>query len=1122
MEALGVAASLGQLIEFALKTIKYLNSVKDASKDRTRLLKEVPSLLSLLVSLKTSIDEKQSDTWFDGIKLLAVKDGPLDQLRDTLKQLIDKLKPKKGLQKVARKMIWTLDKDYCEDLLRQIDRAKSTIGLALHGDTLYASPGQKMRHKLIFGLTVNLPKLSKRTRPQFAASTSESLPSLKDSKIFMRRRTVSLLSAAPGAGKSILASVIVDFLGKVQTKATSTGVAAIYCQFKEREMQTSENLFAGACVQLVQQSLGPLPKALVDVHESHSKLNTRPNCADILKVFDEIVQNLNNVYLVIDALDESSEANQKILLKQAEALSGNTRLLVTTRHVDNIVNRFRNCPKIEIRATDMDLKNYVSSRIASKNRLESMVRDDPSLENHVCEQITTRAGGMFLAAKLHMDALSSKGTLKSLKKALEDLPTTLDELYNEALHRIEAQSPDDQQLAFNALRWVAYTYRPLGFRALQEALAIETGEEDFDSDGLPPISLVIDVCAGLLTADAETGKVRLVHYTTQDYMDSVLASKFPDAHALIAEDCISYLDYQVFQSTGPDEQIPLASGLFPYASSFWASHTMARRTPRLNTRIEIFLASSPSVHLLSIRNYDHYWPSRFGRRLSRCDGYGIAAFLGLCDELNASLPHIDNVDKLLNGQRYSSYTRPRSSALHLAAYNHQVETVCILLDHGADIGKKDSRGNTPLHIAIRCKALETVRTLVQRGADIMAKDSNLQIPFQNVWWSSPLPFLQYLVDAGTAVERQHLFESSPLMHSITSSNERETIQWVFGTALKDTDKALLPSTMLKDAARDGALYMVDTLLDFGADVNSKDNIGETALHGACYRDQPGVVGRLLERGIHINGRSTRGATALHHAAARGYEKNIEVLTGYDPDLNVQNFQGRPPLMAAIAAEHTSIALHLLCSGANTELHDACGMTALQIASAKGNVLLIQELLKQRHSLVHRSQYTLAVKYPDPRRLEASDSSNERAAKPFFRCLTRQALAVRLLLSPKLGEFGNGWEPKLTSLDSHQMDWKVFTQGMTALDIAMLRDDTDVINLLAPPHESQVQPGTTNGIQYSCKLLGISTIGGVLQMFRQFGDECQHTMEEVLGYYQRDGDEAKTESPEAVAEEDEEV
>ena len=132
----------------------------------------------------------------------------------------------------------------------------------------------------------------------------------------------------------------------------------------------------------------------------------------------------------------------------------------------------------------------------------------------------------FLAAQFHMDALSGKGTLKSLRRALDNLPTTLDELYSEALHRIEAQSQDDRQLAFKALRWVAYTYRPLSHWALKEALAIEPGEEDFDCDGLPPIGLVIDVCAGLLTADVETRKVRLVHYTTQDYLDSVLVRGF--------------------------------------------------------------------------------------------------------------------------------------------------------------------------------------------------------------------------------------------------------------------------------------------------------------------------------------------------------------------------------------------------------------------------------------------------------------------------------------------------------------------------------------------------------------------------------------------------------------------
>ncbi|KAL8841013.1 MAG: hypothetical protein Q9176_003585 [Flavoplaca citrina] len=444
MEALGVAASLGQLIEFTLKTMKYLNSVKNASKERTRLLREAPSLLSLLVSLKTYIDDQQSETWSDGIKLLALKDGPTDQLREALKQLTERLKAKKGLQGMARSMIWTLDKDYCEDLLLKIDRAKSTIGLALHGDTLYAEPESQDE---IQADVMSYSKLAQAIKADTAAighinkeviTVSESLERLhtqEDSKhrqkilewfsplnfsmtqqdLFKSREDGTgqwlidsptfqdwfsgehhtlCCTGIPGAGKSTLASVIVDFLGKVQTKATSTGVAVIYCEFKERQMQTPENVLAGACVQLAQQSSGPLPKALVDIYESHSKLRTRPNCAEVLKILDEVVHDFNTVYLVIDALDESSEQNRNILLKQTKALSGKIRLLVTTRHVDDIVNRFRNCPRIDIRATDADLTKYISSRVSTENRLKRILRDHPPLGNQLCKRITAKADGM--------------------------------------------------------------------------------------------------------------------------------------------------------------------------------------------------------------------------------------------------------------------------------------------------------------------------------------------------------------------------------------------------------------------------------------------------------------------------------------------------------------------------------------------------------------------------------------------------------------------------------------------------------------------------------------------------------------------------------------------------------
>ena len=168
MEALGGAVSVVQLFEFTIKTIKYLYRVKEASNERTGLLREAQTLLTLLLSLQAQVDKaKQSDAWSVGIESLTIKNGPLDQLRDGLENLTDKLKPKKGMKTKVRKFVWTLDKTYCEDLLQKIERAKSSINLALQGDTLYACVavigGQPYR--LIFECpTVSSHKLSRRTQ----------------------------------------------------------------------------------------------------------------------------------------------------------------------------------------------------------------------------------------------------------------------------------------------------------------------------------------------------------------------------------------------------------------------------------------------------------------------------------------------------------------------------------------------------------------------------------------------------------------------------------------------------------------------------------------------------------------------------------------------------------------------------------------------------------------------------------------------------------------------------------------------------------------------------------------------------------------------------------------------
>ncbi|PVH69802.1 hypothetical protein DL98DRAFT_379827, partial [Cadophora sp. DSE1049] len=58
-------------------------------------------------------------------------------------------------------------------------------------------------------------------------------------------------SGLPGAGKTILASAIVDKL-QTQLSPQKVGLAFAYCNYKERDSQTLANLIASLVQQLVQ------------------------------------------------------------------------------------------------------------------------------------------------------------------------------------------------------------------------------------------------------------------------------------------------------------------------------------------------------------------------------------------------------------------------------------------------------------------------------------------------------------------------------------------------------------------------------------------------------------------------------------------------------------------------------------------------------------------------------------------------------------------------------------------------------------------------------------------------------------------------------------------------------
>lgn len=132
--AIGLLASIGQLIDLTAGFVEYVNKVADAPRDRVTLAMEATSLLGLLSTLKFRADRaaKDHDPWFAGLRSLAGEYGPIEQLKLAMVDLAGKFQPKRG-----GALRWPFTEKGINEIMSKIERLKSLIALALQGDHLY-------------------------------------------------------------------------------------------------------------------------------------------------------------------------------------------------------------------------------------------------------------------------------------------------------------------------------------------------------------------------------------------------------------------------------------------------------------------------------------------------------------------------------------------------------------------------------------------------------------------------------------------------------------------------------------------------------------------------------------------------------------------------------------------------------------------------------------------------------------------------------------------------------------------------------------------------------------------------------------------------------------------------
>ncbi len=166
------------------------------------------------------------------------------------------------------------------------------------------------------------------------------------------------------------------------------------------------------------------------------------------------------------------------------------------------------------------------------------------------------------------------------------------------------------------------------------------------------------------------------------------------------------------------------------------------------------------------------------------------------------------------------------------------------------------------------------------------------------------------------------------------------------------------STSLVAAAEAGHAEAVEKLLERGADVNQKNDIGQTPLMAAAAAGDEAMVEDFISAGADVNAKDPEGATALLLASRKGRAGIVELLLKHQADVNARHDDGFTALALAAEEGRFDVVRVLLAHDADVNAKNSSGKTALQVAEHMGYNPIVRLLeYKQRRDQADESAAT---------------------------------------------------------------------------------------------------------------------------------------------------------------------
>ncbi|RYP57562.1 hypothetical protein DL770_010640 [Monosporascus sp. CRB-9-2] len=551
-DPLSVAGSVVGIISLGLQVTQYLfdyyTAVNDLHSNITHTTQKLEQLLGLLEALRHQIDGRKYRA--DEQHLLKKIESPIQQCEECIQELNDeagKFKQKSAgnvlsaAKVTARRVAYPFRQSTLQKLDEDIDELVGQLSLALQllqQKDIGCVQNDIEDVKALLNLvrtsqvssticewlkapdaTINFNEASKKKHPGtglWFVRGPHFTSWLEKPNSFL------WLVGFAGCGKSVLCSTAIQHTFRYRRSNPRIAIAFFFFTFNDNDKQDTSAMLRALVLQLSSQ-LDSQHALLSRLHESYR--NATPPDQALLDCLHQLVRAFRDVYIILDALDESPRDKRRDpMLQVLDDLrtwsEPGLHLLVTSRDEVDIREELHALPEeiISMRndAIDRDIASFISQHLRDNRRLRKWEEFYDRIES----VLTERADGVFRWVECQFKALISCPQSEDLlDQLLESLPETLDETYERMLENIPRTS---QAYARQMLVLLCGAKRPLTVSELIDGIAVEINDTpSFNvKRRLKDANAIQQVCPGFIesAADPETQSVtvRIAHFSVQE------------------------------------------------------------------------------------------------------------------------------------------------------------------------------------------------------------------------------------------------------------------------------------------------------------------------------------------------------------------------------------------------------------------------------------------------------------------------------------------------------------------------------------------------------------------------------------------------------------------------------